>query len=181
MDFLKTAADSVTRAVNFVVDKNRRAAMMNRLKIVIRNEKDTQARAYMELGKYYFENLRDSENEKTEKYCTMVENSGRRLKRAYSKLDELAVPAEIAYGAGCEDDGCCCGPDCECDTMDDVEPDEEAVEADDMNNLKESAGPNAEAADDDEEFLRPFTVVPNDTQETQEQQASAQDQNPETK
>lgn len=106
MDFLKNVADSVTKAVNFVVDKNRKTAMINRLKIVIRNEKDTQARAYIELGKYYFENLRDPSNDTTEPHCVAVENADHRLKRAFSKLDELLVPA------GDEEGACCCGEDC---------------------------------------------------------------------
>lgn len=93
MDVFKNVADSVTKAVNFVVDKNRRAAMINRLKIVIRNEKEIEARAYIELGKYYYENLRDPSNGRTEPLCAAVENSDRRLKRAFSKLDELLMPA----------------------------------------------------------------------------------------
>lgn len=93
MDVFKNVADSVTKAVNFVVDKNRRAAIINRLKIVIRNEKEIEARAYIELGKYYYENLRDPSNSRTEPLCTAVENAERRLKRAFSKLDEMLMPS----------------------------------------------------------------------------------------
>ena len=93
MEVFKNVADSVTKAVNFVVDKNRRAAMINRLKIVIRNEKEIEARSYIELGRYYYENLRDASNEKTEPLCAAVDNADRRLKRAFRKLDEMMVPA----------------------------------------------------------------------------------------
>ena len=93
MDVFKNIADSVTKAVNFVVDKNRRTAIINRLKIVIRNEKEIEARAYIELGKYYYENLRDPSNSRTEPLCTAVENADRRLKRAFSKLDEMLMPS----------------------------------------------------------------------------------------
>ena len=93
MNVFKNVADSVTKAVDFVVDKNRRAAIINRLKIVIRNEKEIEARAYIELGKYYYENLRDPSNERTEPLCTAVENADRRLKRAFSKLDEMLMPS----------------------------------------------------------------------------------------
>lgn len=92
MDLLKNVTDSVTKAVNFVVDQNRRAALINRLKIVIGNEKEVKARAYIELGKYYYKTMRDEENEETESLCRRVDNSDRRLKKAYAKLDELVRP-----------------------------------------------------------------------------------------
>ncbi|MFU0832092.1 MAG: 14-3-3 domain-containing protein [Oscillospiraceae bacterium] len=95
MEVFKNVAESVTKAVNFVVDKNRKAAIINRLKIVIRNEKDIKARSLMELGKYYYENLRDPSNERTEPLCKAVDNADRRLKRAYMKLDEMMVPAGV--------------------------------------------------------------------------------------
>lgn len=105
MDVFKNVADSVTKAVNFVVDKNRRAALINRLKIVIRNEKEVEARAYIELGRYYFENLRDPENSRTEPLCVAVENSDRRLKRAFAKLDEMLMPSGADEEEACADDG----------------------------------------------------------------------------
>ena len=94
MDIFKNIADSVTKTVNCVVDQNRKIALINRLKIVIANEKETKARAYIALGKYYYENLRDAENESTERFCEAAENSDRRLKKAYEKLNELVRPAE---------------------------------------------------------------------------------------
>ncbi|WP_411675760.1 hypothetical protein [Caproicibacter sp.] len=108
MEVFKNVTDSVTKAVNFVVDKNRRAAIINRLKIVIRNEKEIQARSYIELGKYYYDNMRDSTNERTEPLCVAVDNADRRLKRAFMKLDEMMVPA------GVDDEEEVCGDECAC-------------------------------------------------------------------
>ncbi|OCN01192.1 hypothetical protein A7X67_07425 [Clostridium sp. W14A] len=108
MEVFKNITDSVTKAVNFVVDKNRRAAIINRLKIVIRNEKEIEARSYIELGKYYYENMRDASNERTEPLCVAVDNSDRRLKRAFMKLDEMMVPA------GVDDEEEVCGDECAC-------------------------------------------------------------------
>lgn len=170
MDFLKSAASSVTKAVNFVVDKNRRSAMMNRLKIVIKNEKESQARSYIQLGKYYYQNLRDEQNDETEPLCSIIDNTGVRLKRAYEKLDELAVPS-----AGCRDDAQYAdqfGDDPE-SAYEDEEPEteeeqtqpdpEEEVPHPDTDAFQPDMGVNSqESADDDEEFLRPFSVVPND-------------------
>ncbi len=76
MDFWKNAAESVTKAVDFVVDKNRRAAMMNRLKIVIRGEKEAEDHAFAQLGKYYYQNMRNPENGDTEPYCLAIDTAG---------------------------------------------------------------------------------------------------------
>lgn len=110
MEVFKNVADSVTKAVNFVVDKNRKTAIMNRLKIVIRNEKEIEARSYMELGKYYYETMRDESNERTEPLCVAVDHADHRLKRAFAKLDEMMVPAgaeeEEVSGENCDCDEC---------------------------------------------------------------------------
>ncbi len=162
MDFFKSAADSVTKAVDFVVDKNRKAAMMNRLKIVIRNEKEAQAHAYAQLGKYYYQNMRDPENGDTEPFCLAIDTAGRRLKRAYAKLDELAVPT-APQGDGPSPEG---GED---DGEDDGdfssgEPAESSAELHPDEEFRPDAE-HEEAAADDEDFLHPFTVVPNDKKE----------------
>lgn len=153
MDFLRNAADSVSKAVNYVMDRNRKAAIVNRLKIVIRNERDNQSRAYIALGKYYCSNLRDPENETTEALCRQAETAGRRLHRAYAKLDDLTVPAE-------EEDRE--NPREEDDRYEDLDGDPDAEEAADDEPEGGPAGIHAQE-EEDEEFLRPFTVVPNDT------------------
>lgn len=114
MDIFKNVADSVAKAVDFVVDQNRKTALINRLKIVISNEKEVKARAYVALGKYYYENSRDEENGETENLCAAIDNADRRLKKAYTKLDELVRPT----GAEEEEESCCCGE----------EPSEESAE-----------------------------------------------------
>lgn len=138
MEVFKNVADSVTKAVNFVVDKNRRAAVINRLKIVIRNEKETEARSYIELGRYYYENLRDASNEKTEPLCAAVDNADRRLKRAFRKLDEMMVPA---------------GED---------EDEEEGKGTETADTCGETRG-CADGADSGEDFFRPFHAADGET------------------
>lgn len=144
MDFWKNATQSFTKAVDYIVDKNRKAAIMNRLKIVIKTEKDAQNHAFIQLGKYYYQNMRDPQNQETEEYCKAVDNAGARLKRAYAKLDELAVPTEEQDPAenACEDEDLGTG----FEAVDEMKPDAE----------------HQEIADDDEDYLRPFKVEPND-------------------
>ena len=58
----KTAGGAVQGAVKVVEEKNRRTALMNRLRTVIRCEEKAEERAYLALGRYYYHNLRDAEN-----------------------------------------------------------------------------------------------------------------------
>ena len=58
MGIFRVIGNEVTKAVDYVVDKNRKAAMINRLRIVIKNERENTARAYVALGKYYMEHLK---------------------------------------------------------------------------------------------------------------------------
>ena len=137
MEIFKNVAGSVTKAVNFVVDKNRRAAMINRLKIVIRNEKEIEARSYIELGRYYYENMRDESNGTTEPLCAAVDNADRRLKRAFMKLDEMMVPAGAKQEEE-EENGCAEGA---CDESEDFFRSFDAA-------VEEPDGKGEEAADD---------------------------------
>ena len=62
MGIFSVIGNEVTKAVDYVVEKNRKAAMINRLRIVIKNERENTARAYVALGKYYMEHLRNPED-----------------------------------------------------------------------------------------------------------------------
>lgn len=103
MNLFQSVTSNVTKAVDFVVDKNRKAALINRIRIVIKNERENESRAYVALGKYYYEHLRDKENEETEHLCRAIDYSDKRMKKAFAKLDEITEPE------GCSD----CGDDCD--------------------------------------------------------------------
>lgn len=107
MNLFRSVTGSVTKAVDYIVEKNRKAALVNRIRIVIKNERETEARAYVALGKYYFETLRDAQNEETEALCKAVELSEQRMKKAFLKLDEITAPGEEEDA--CED----CHDDCD--------------------------------------------------------------------
>ncbi len=167
MNFFETVTGNVTKAVDYVVEKNRKAALINRIRIVIKNERENQARAYVALGKYYFRNLRDEQNEETERFCKAVEASEQRMKKAFNKLDEITAPA------GCADDACAdcsgCGEDCEMHSFyDDVEAkaEEDAINGgldDDVPpsykiidmNQETVINEDEEAATDDDELEKP--------------------------
>ena len=89
MSLFDNLREGVFGAINYVVDKNRKISLINRVKGVIRNEEDNADQAYIALGKYYFHNLRDPKNSETEFYCQEIDYANRRINRAMMKLDEL--------------------------------------------------------------------------------------------
>ena len=101
MNLFQTISGNVTKAVDFVVEKNRKAALINRIRIVIKNERDNESRAYVALGKYYYEHLRDTQNEETEHLCRAIDYSDKRMKKAFAKLDEMTEPDDCP---DCSDD-----------------------------------------------------------------------------
>lgn len=101
MKFLKNitaifqnAGGAVQGAVEVVAEKNRKAALQNRLRTVIRCEEKAAERAYLALGRYYYHNLRDAENTVTEPHCVDIEASERRIDAAVERLTALCAEEE---------------------------------------------------------------------------------------
>ena len=119
MKILQTLGSTITRTVEQLVEKNHRAAMVNRIRLVIKNESESSTRLYEELGRYYFDHLRDPENKETERLCGSIEEHEARIHRAFGKMAEVAEEARAAKEAaageapGCEagGEGYSCG-DC---------------------------------------------------------------------
>jgi len=135
------------------VEESRKAALVNRIRIVVRTERENEARADVALGKYYFENLRDAQNEETESLCKAVELSDQRMKKAFLKLDEITAPGE-------DEDACAdCHDDCDyCPCYDESDVGGESTADDDFaadysivdkaNNSSAAEEAAEEAADD---------------------------------
>lgn len=153
MKLLDTMAAGLTKAVDYVVEKNRKAALINRVKVVIRNEEQNMNSAYVALGKYYFRSLRDENNEETERYCKAVENAMHRIDRAVTKLEELNG----------EDDGYSCGEgvcsSCECD-CDDCPYDEDYDNVASLQDLQKLDGMDGAVEDEDDEGDHHETLHP---------------------
>ena len=116
MHILNAVKGSVSGAINFVVDKNRHLSLINKVKHVIHDEEQRANDAYIALGKYYYHNLRDENNNETEFYCAEVDHAERRLHRAEMKLSELTQCQSEIYNfddeaceefcQACEESGC---------------------------------------------------------------------------
>lgn len=110
-NIFETIGHTLSGAVDYVVEKNRRAAQINRLKMVIRKEERAAEKAYIALGKYYYHTLRDELNPITEPHCAAVDNATRRMDRAMSRLESMCFREE---GNSCPEGGCAsCGYDCD--------------------------------------------------------------------
>lgn len=109
MKVLEIIGSAVSDAVEYVVEKNRLQAQQNRLRMVMRNEADLINRSYIALGKYYFENLRGTdENEQNRKYCETIDKSSARMQKAADRYRSLIeAQAKVSYDeyTALEDDG----------------------------------------------------------------------------
>ncbi len=53
---LNTAVDTISAVTHTIIEKNRTNAQLNRLRLVMKNESEMINRAYIALGKHYYEN-----------------------------------------------------------------------------------------------------------------------------
>lgn len=88
MNFLKNIGKAVENAANYVGEKNRRAAALNRIRAVIRCEEKAAEKEYLALGRYYYNNLRDKDNAVTEPHCVELEGIEARLDQAIAQLEK---------------------------------------------------------------------------------------------
>lgn len=141
MKVLSIISNAMADAVEYVVEKNRIQAQQNRLRMVMRNEAELMDKSYIMLGKYYYNNLRDTDsNEQNKLYCETIDKSSARMKKAVQRYKDLMI--EQAQACCCEDfsaieeeeaDGgditVCCSYDdedaCEDKTQEVSEPEEE--------------------------------------------------------
>lgn len=79
----------VTTAKDNLAEKSRKSAVVSRLRSVVKLEEARRDRAYMALGRYYYHNLRDENNENTELHCAAIDEAENRIAGALAHLDEI--------------------------------------------------------------------------------------------
>ena len=79
---VSAAVETISDAAQNLIEKNRINAQVNRLKLVIKNESSILNKAYIQLGKYYFENSDDPKPEETEDLFEIIANAKARLNAA---------------------------------------------------------------------------------------------------
>lgn len=86
---VKIAADAATDVAQALVEKSRLRAKANRIKQVIKADTELRNQAYIELGRYFYDNLRDCDNEELESLCVVVDKTTTRINKASRKYVEL--------------------------------------------------------------------------------------------
>ena len=105
---VNTAVDSLSTVAQNFVEKNRTKAKLNRLRMVMKSESELMNRAYIALGKEYYEKLKREECVPTEKQSNLVnvvDGSKAKIARArdcYRKV--LESQNEFIYAAPKEEE-----------------------------------------------------------------------------
>ncbi len=85
---VKFASDAATDAVQALVEKSRLRANANRIRQVIKSDTELRNQAYIELGRFFYENMRDNLNAEQEALCVVVDKTTKRIDKATKKYSE---------------------------------------------------------------------------------------------
>lgn len=102
---VNTAVDTITSATQSIIEKNRVNAKLNRLRLVMKNESELMNRAYIALGKYYYEQTTRNEefSKETEaKLFEVIENSKKKIAKARECYREIIDSQNDAIYGKCE-------------------------------------------------------------------------------
>ncbi len=141
MSVLSNLTNALNRAANAVAEKNHRAAILNRIRTVIRCENAAAEREYLALGRYYYNHLRDGGNAVAEAHCASIDEVEARIAKAQAQLEQVYAGAEPTESCCCdstEEGACGCGCGC-------AEASEEEVEEttlDDIDTFDEDPDPD---------------------------------------
>ena len=95
-----------TRATAYYLkEKNHRAAVMNRLRAVIRCEEKAAEKEYLALGRYYYNALRDPDNPLAETHCARIDQINARRDSALENLEQLGQEEAASIGVIAGKDG----------------------------------------------------------------------------
>ena len=98
-----TAVDTISSVAQTIVDKNRTNAKLNRLRLVMKNESELMNRAYIALGKQYYEMQKKGNVEVTEnqqKLFDVIEKSKAKIAKARECYRDIVDSQnDIFYGS----------------------------------------------------------------------------------
>lgn len=80
---------AISEFTHTLVEKNRIRAKTNRLKQIIKGDSQLRDDAYIALGKYFYENLREGASEENEELCKVVDKTNLRIEKASMRYIEL--------------------------------------------------------------------------------------------
>lgn len=112
MKFMETIEKGVSKTLDSLYAKNKKLTYSNRIRLVLRSEYETLNNAYIELGKYYYENLREQADSDNKRLCEVIDGCIERIEKAKDDYyRNMAEQDKILSSADEKDD--CDGSKCE--------------------------------------------------------------------
>jgi len=95
---LETAVDTVSEVTQSIIEKNRANAQLNRLRAVMKSECEMINRAYITLGKYYYENKQSESNDacpNEEELFEIIEKSKANIQKARERYRQVVESQNV--------------------------------------------------------------------------------------
>ncbi len=86
---LAFVGDTISEIASSVAEKNRLRVQLNHIKGLIKADTATRDQAYIELGRYFYENLRENTTAENEAICAVIDAASDRISKASLKYVEL--------------------------------------------------------------------------------------------
>lgn len=91
---VKLTADAVTDVTHSVIEKSRLKAKASRIKQVIKSDTLRREQAYMELGKYFYENHRELMTKELDEPCMIIDKTTIRIDKATKRYFEVLAESD---------------------------------------------------------------------------------------
>ena len=82
-------ADTASEIAESIAEKNRLRIQLNHLKKLIKSDSATRDQAYIELGRFFYENLRENASPENEALCAVIDTTSERITKASLKYVEV--------------------------------------------------------------------------------------------
>lgn len=86
---IEFVSDTVQEIAAAIAEKNRLRAQLNHIKGLIKTDSATRDQAYIELGRFFYENLREDAAPENEAICAVIDAASERISSASVKYMEL--------------------------------------------------------------------------------------------
>ena len=86
---LNFVSETVSEVATVIAEKNRLRVQLNHIKGLIKADTATRDQAYIELGRYFYENLREDTSAENEAICAVIDAASDRISKASLKYVEL--------------------------------------------------------------------------------------------
>ena len=81
--------ETITEIAASIAEKNRLRVQLNHIKALIKTDSATRDQAYIELGRFFYENLREDAAPENEALCVVIDSANERISNASVKYLEL--------------------------------------------------------------------------------------------